>query len=599
MKNCISIKRIKTIMLCAVMGFSAAAQSNAICDIKAFADEDHLINKDSTLNLSSEAINKNFGEVTYWLWKTLTKENFPKDDQYHPMLVFTDSNNTLINPKGAGDIYMLTGAPEDIPGAKTFSSLGENKPQLTSATRDDYGVVLKGSYTAENEQLKPDNKAFFTSGNTPLYPLYVKYNGYDSCDKYKIALSDANNKRANLYLGMVSKHFDYEEYIDFGGYSIESGGPSVKKQQYGMEKGAMVVSQEEKYGSITFEPRQSKNGLPMWIIEDKHGSGTEFATLVGKSSWICAERSTGLGDKVPPEKRDSLEFENKACRIFLGEFNRFSAIPDGTKIESGRMLSIGKGDYITAEGSETSRNGVILPEGRTLTVEKGGVLCISGNFINNGTIRNEGGTIIIQNEGSISPYLCTGSTAKKGCGAIECVDGDIIIQKGGALYAGMNDENGAIVPFYLDDRSTLINQGLLVYGAMRMGQGSRQELFEGSKTYGGYFMGDLTQIDADNNTYMVDTSGYSGEEMMSKFTGNFMSGKEIEKSGLKCAANYSELIGKDDGKKVGLKLHAYRTDENINPQMIVYGDAYYNAKDLIGEEKYRNYRYTFYKQGVL
>ena len=143
------------------------------------------------------------------------------------------------------------------------------------------------------------------------------------------------------------------------------------------------------------------------------------------------------------------------------------------------MLSIGSNGYIDASGNEVKTKGCFIGNGQTVTINKGGVLSISGNLINNGTIINNGG--------SISSLLAGNDIGKNGCGILKCTNGDILIEKGGALYAGMNDSSCNIVPFYLDNSSTIINCGLLCYGSLRLGHGARVECRSGSRTIGNCF----------------------------------------------------------------------------------------------------------------
>ena len=162
------------------------------------------------------------------------------------------------------------------------------------------------------------------------------------------------------------------------------------------------------------------------------------------------------------------------------------------KINSGQILSISQSDYLDTSGKEQSQSGVILSGGDVITVEKGGVLSVSGDLINNGLIINNGGTIIVQDGGSIFPFLQGDDEATLGCGGIQCNGGDIIIEEGGAIYSGMNTGDGSQAYFYLDNSSTLINYGVLVYGTLNIGDGSRIENRLGGKIYGSYYEKNLS-----------------------------------------------------------------------------------------------------------
>ena len=170
---------------------------------------------------------------------------------------------------------------------------------------------------------------------------------------------------------------------------------------------------------------------------------------------------------------------------YVGERVEFAMIDGDRTIEKGQVLPIGNAEFKHDDGTTSRTNGVILKNGSTITVNQGGILSISGAFLNNGTIINNGGTILIKEGGSISPFRQGSNPLQNGCGKIICTDGDIIIQQGGAVYGGLFDESANYVDFTLNGHSTLINQGLLVYGNLVLGRDARVELFETSHTYGG------------------------------------------------------------------------------------------------------------------
>lgn len=182
----------------------------------------------------------------------------------------------------------------------------------------------------------------------------------------------------------------------------------------------------------------------------------------------------------------------------------YASLRNGTTVSEGSILSISSGEYISADGGNDKVDGVILPTGSTLTIEKGGILSIDSDFVNNGTIINNGGTILVKDGGTLAPYMQESDAAKNGCGSLKCLGGDIIIMKGGAVYAGLNDSSGSIVPFQLDKNSTLINQGLLVYGSLRLGEASRIELYGGSKTVGSVYEASYLRYSAPSSASTAD-----------------------------------------------------------------------------------------------
>ncbi len=145
-----------------------------------------------------------------------------------------------------------------------------------------------------------------------------------------------------------------------------------------------------------------------------------------------------------------------------------------TTIKKGQVYAIKECTYEDAQGKLNTSEGVILPETSKIVIEKGGILSVEANFINNGRIVNNGGTIILKASpdgktpnGCISPFLETNE------GTIECSNGGtIIVMPGCKLFTlsdlCMNNNNdkidkkGVDYALSLNDGSTIINYGLMV-----------------------------------------------------------------------------------------------------------------------------------------
>lgn len=100
-----------------------------------------------------------------------------------------------------------------------------------------------------------------------------------------------------------------------------------------------------------------------------------------------------------------------------------------TTIDDGQMLIVGDATYVDQNNKPAQAEGIVLPEGSKIIVNKGGVLAVDGNFINNGQIICNGGTIIVKEGGCISPYRGTME------GKIFMNGGEMIIMPGGKVYA--------------------------------------------------------------------------------------------------------------------------------------------------------------------
>ena len=231
--------------------------------------------------------------------------------------------------------------------------------------------------------------------------------------------------------------------------------------------------------------------------------------------------------------------KNRQFKIFVETAAvKYTAIPNYTVKGS---FDIKAGKYGDANGGTDKTDGIMIPKGVTLIIDKGAVMTVSGHLVNNGTIINKG-TIVIQNGGCIAPFRPGTSPSENGCGTIKCIGGDIVILKGGALYAGMGDDNGADVPFYLDSNSTLINKGLLVYGTMNLGQSARLDLHDGSKTYGSWY------------TYGIKDSEPFMKTLSIKQSYSFEKESKDEK-----VKYFGERL-EDVYRKEGLKLVSYEID---------------------------------------
>ncbi len=503
-------KRIEALALCAAMIFTFSADS-IIRPYSVFAQEDESSEEEVEAEIKSDIMKIDYGSVEFWRWERVGKDNYPRDDEEHMSLfVFGDKNIVIENkqtasdnviglalssvspamgvawnlarnltPGGIGDGVMFSAiAPNGLfigPSADPITGVSGNNiisnadsdtyskqfvndddPGWADYIREQYAhyIKLDNAYSAPYKYVQygvdPTKDVFFTTSD--MNPVYVKYKG-------------------------VSEHVDGVDGRDAPIYSIRiKSNNKTKYYWWATDKGDESLPQiatDDKKSNWTFRSYNvaSRGIVYVPVIFDK-----------GNDDEVMATRDTGYVYTL--DERDDGREEDK-CKWFIGEYKHYSALIGNTKVGNGQILSISENDYIGAGGDdEASQNGVIIPNGSKVIVEKGGILAIEGNVINNGTIENRGGTILIKKGGSIFPFQQGASPTVNGCGTIKCVGGDIIIQEGGAIYAGLFDKNGALVPFYLDDSSTLINQGLLVYGNMRLGNGTRVELYENSRTYG-------------------------------------------------------------------------------------------------------------------
>lgn len=129
-------------------------------------------------------------------------------------------------------------------------------------------------------------------------------------------------------------------------------------------------------------------------------------------------------------------------------------------------LSAIQSDCTIGSGQVANYNGyVYIKPGVTITVEKGGVLSVSGVLYNNGTIVNNGGDIVVQKNASIEQFCIDDNPG----GVICCDGGDLVILSGGRVTVGQSEsysnyKTGLGNGFVLRNGATCTNFGILAVG---------------------------------------------------------------------------------------------------------------------------------------
>ena len=130
--------------------------------------------------------------------------------------------------------------------------------------------------------------------------------------------------------------------------------------------------------------------------------------------------------------------------LFIGEPTMYSTLTRDYPIEDNQTLNL--------NAEEESNAGVYIPKGITLTVQKGGTLCINETCYNDGTIICDGGTIVIQEKGKLCPFASDGLNK-----IIVKNNGVLINMPGGRVYTTADQ------PIEFAE-SRLINFGTFVTG---------------------------------------------------------------------------------------------------------------------------------------
>ena len=152
--------------------------------------------------------------------------------------------------------------------------------------------------------------------------------------------------------------------------------------------------------------------------------------------------------------------------LFIGEPTLYSTLTRDYWVKDNSTLNL--------NAEEESNAGVYIPKGITLTVEKGGTLCINETCYNDGTIICDGGTIVIQEKGKLCPFASDGMNK-----IIVKNDGVLINMAGGRVYTT------ADYPIEFAE-SRLINFGTFVTGGNLYLYSSFAENREGGNLLIGY-----------------------------------------------------------------------------------------------------------------
>ena len=532
-------KRIGIITLAAALAFTFAADSlirpfNVYAADTADSDDEDDDNVEA--ELKSDILDAVNGSVEFWRWERVGKDNYPRDTEWHiSLFIFGDYDF----PFKMGRLFSAT-APDSIVIGKEASPIsgvsrvidgGDYARYFVSTSAGAWGDYIREQYAhyvqLDKTYSEPANyrkygvdtgkDVFFTTAD--MNPVSVKYTGTNTnIDKpmYKIRLKSSTD--TNYYLTATDKS---SESLP----QIVTSEDSAKSWTFRMSGGGSGSITDEEINQLLETLKNDKRtafafqlfcGMIPTTKEEvlELLSRTQYGYLFqpviydkGNDDEVLVTRNTGYVFTVDDDD-EGRSYDRPMW--FIGKKYMFSALEGTTTVKDGQILSVSEKDYIRADGVQDQQNGVILRNGSKIIIEKGGILSIEGNFINNGTIENRGGTIIVKKGGNIFPFQQGTDVAKNGCGSIKCVGGDIIIQKGGAIYGGLSDIKGSPCPFWLDDGSVLMNQGLLVYGGLRLGSGSRVELYEDSVTYGSYG----SQKEATGGEYLIKPSYSANNEWM-------------------------------------------------------------------------------------
>lgn len=478
-----------------------------------------------------EILDDVFGEIVFYRWDRVYKADYPTDKEWHPTLLVWGRDKGKTD-----DGYIGTYAPDLIyrgPSCRTYPGVthqfGYESPwntfQHDGDIKEDQSFFINTTDKAEgidvgtDPQVQTSKDTFYTNDDRGC--LYVQYGGTDGdnegvdgqkCPKYAIKMSKSSSATQDYYLDP-----DHD------------GGQAQ-----------LNLSDAPVYEWV-FKSYNSDNRGLGWRLFENVSSHDDPVLGVDKMTRFVYLESDYNGDE---------DEDNNLFKWFQGTALRYSAITQDVKVKEGQILSISASNYVDTAGNAQNQSGVVIKSGVTVTVEKGGILSVSGDLINDGFIVNNGGTIIVQDGGSIFPFLQGEDTIRDGCGSIQCVSGDIIVEKGGALYSGLNSagsyndtaasnaltalidglfsnlfsgfsalnsagsetnsestdennsdatyENSSDARFELSYGSVLVNYGVVGFGSLWLGNATTIE-----NRKGGYIWGGLYEVDGKSFTTML------------------------------------------------------------------------------------------------
>lgn len=449
----------KQIVLAAAMVFTLAA-SGVPQSYSAFAEDNEAP--------VTKIMEPEYTDISMTRWEKVTPSNYKTDSQEHYSILVTTGGQIL---EGYVEDFVYRGnnspAIADVPASHVLPKGGGT----LYATPD--GAKLKDNINEDYSHFIWCNMYHTMGFGIPVAlgddVFFTDDSKYDITGVYIQWANDTNIHQGKsnpwYYIRMQSKS-GRKYWLKPGEYDSEA-----------------ILTLREQQGWSRFIFRNSKDAPSSnahtkegtWVLcNDDWNNDNEYLVNV-HGAWTCAD--------VIASTSDVWKFVE--LYWYQGEKYHFAALAKTNTVNPGMTLPIQNREIADSTGKVVHTNGTILQNGCTLTIGKGAVLAIEGNFINNGTIINNGGTILIKKGGSITSFQQGNTESKNGCGKIVNTDGDVIIQEGGALYTGLPTDNGSILSFDLNGSSTLINQGLFVYGMIQMSANARIELYETSKTYGG------------------------------------------------------------------------------------------------------------------
>ena len=258
-------------------------------------------------------------------------------------------------------------------------------------------------------------------------------NGPDKGFQTRVHFGAQNSKG---FLPVSIYGYNYAKRLSTGKESIGIDGFGVKASTTGIPSGAtfLVYDNGLLYGDNTYAGTftYTVTGTVDFIFEIDVTSETNTVTVNMDQAMNTQRNMANEKGGCFTNQYAMYYGKEYIFTAFKGETNEISADGRPTTVIS-EIRTVGGTTYEDENGGVITTEGEMLCEGSTIEIPEGSILSVDGNFINNGKIVINGGTLIVKDGGTISQL---GET-NEGC--IICGQGEsgeagqIIVMPGGKL----------------------------------------------------------------------------------------------------------------------------------------------------------------------
>ncbi len=422
----------------------------------------------------------------------------------------------------------------------TVGGFGSDAETITNS--DGLTTIWRWERVDTQDDLPTSSGTYIENGETAMYshPVLLLYtwkggnymvdgNNHTSGDSFKFT-------RTELASGVVYgvKNFRTAENIShmrmkYAG--IDTGNDNIKKYRFRLEsaqqKDTGIISNLSLEKDYYFQ--NTKNVSEYTNISIVTYNSCDYSVSPGRVK-MFANIGMAKDANIKIDDSNGNVFPERTFTTSMGEFVMYVGYME--------QLSSVKSSFTIGDGQVANYNGQIYIEpGVTITVNKGGVLSVSGTLYNNGAIINNGGDIVVQ-KNAVIEQLTTG----KGTGGGICLDGgDLVIMSGALVTTGSMAKFTDYLTqlgsgFVVRNGATVTNFGTLVVGCESMLiSGATIDNRASGKIFFGFrpvakYAGILSSLNASDkraaSTYET-TSVYNSTKMVASYTEFVFVGSDV------------------------------------------------------------------------